>query len=114
LNNLGVGRDKIRVTGNVKFGIELHGETGAADVAGIRRDICGESGDKLWVCGSTHAPEEEMILSAYKKILPDFPGLKLLIAPGILNAAKILPGWFPGMALLPFLFRFSRVMPSLR
>jgi len=92
LNNLGVDRDKIRVTGNVKFDIELHGDTGAADVAGIRRDICGESGDKLWVCGSTHAPEEEMILSAYKKILPDFPGLKLLIAPRHPERSKDIAG----------------------
>jgi len=37
--------------------------------------------DQLLVCGSTHPKEEEIILGAYKRLLPDFPNLKLLLAP---------------------------------
>jgi 3-deoxy-D-manno-octulosonic-acid transferase len=89
LSKLGVEGDKIQVTGNVKFDIELHGD---AKASGMRGDICLEPDDKLWVCGSTHPREEEIILSAYGKILPEFPGLKLLIAPRHPERSKDIAG----------------------
>ena len=38
-------------------------------------------GRPVLVAGSTHPGEEEIILSAYKKLLPKAPKLRLLIAP---------------------------------
>lgn len=80
LIRLGVREDKIKVTGNVKFDMVVYEDkaTKAADLSS-KLGIGAES--KFFVAGSTHPQEEEIILSAYKKILPDFPYLKLLIAP---------------------------------
>jgi 3-deoxy-D-manno-octulosonic-acid transferase len=82
LVRLGVSKDKIHVTGNMKF-----------DNADYSNRKLSESGDKykslleikpadrLWVCGSTHPGEEEILLDVYKELLGEFPDLKLLIAP---------------------------------
>lgn len=80
LMGLGVVKDKIKITGNMKFDI--------ADYPDLKKDYTDyklklglEVQDKLLVAGSTHPGEEEMILGAYKKLLKDFSSLRLLIAP---------------------------------
>ncbi len=80
LQNLGVGRDKIQVTGNVKFDIDLEAVSGT-DALSYRQKLALAQDDKLLVCGSTHPKEEEIIFRAYKELLVNFPELKLLIAP---------------------------------
>lgn len=37
--------------------------------------------DRLWVAGSTHEGEEEVILATFKRLSREYPGLRLLIAP---------------------------------
>ena len=39
------------------------------------------SADPLWVCGSTGPGEEEICLQIYRKLLNDFPNLRLAIIP---------------------------------
>lgn len=80
LTNLGVDKEKIQVTGNVKFDINLNLISGA-DVLAYRAKLWLGQFDKLLVCGSTHPGEEEIIFSAYQELLLGFPNLKLLIAP---------------------------------
>lgn len=80
LVNLGVDRQKIQVTGNVKFDINLD-SIASSDVLACRNKLMLQQFDKLLVCGSTHPGEEELIFAAYQKLLPDFSGLKLLIVP---------------------------------
>lgn len=81
-SHLGVFPEKIKITGNMKFdnadylGRKLTGTTDK-----YRLLLCLGQEEKLWVCGSTHPGEEEIILGAYKKLLGEFPYLKLLIAP---------------------------------
>jgi len=82
LNNLGVAKENIQVTGNVKFDISLNLDCGLGPrVLALRQKLWLSSDDKLWVCGSTHPGEEEIIIKAYKKLLLGFPKLKLLLAP---------------------------------
>ncbi|MDD5252577.1 MAG: 3-deoxy-D-manno-octulosonic acid transferase [Candidatus Omnitrophota bacterium] len=82
LNNLGVDKRNILVSGNVKFDINLDLSGQPTDKAlGIRQKLMLGPDDKLWVCGSTHPGEEEIITKAYKELLFSFPKLKLLIAP---------------------------------
>ena len=46
------------------------------------RTKCGLQQDhRVIVCGSTHDPEERFIIQAYKKLMNDFPELRLLIVP---------------------------------
>jgi 3-deoxy-D-manno-octulosonic-acid transferase len=77
LIRLGVPKDKIRVAGNMKFDTE-----DKAPPADKYRPLLElKPQEQLWVCGSTHPGEEEIILEAYAKLLAEFPRLKLLIAP---------------------------------
>ncbi len=78
LSALGVNPDKIIVTGNMKFD-QVSENMG--DPAVYRRKIGLKPDDKLVIAGSTHRGEEEVILSVYRLLLKDFPGLRLLIAP---------------------------------
>ncbi len=80
LQKLGVDKENIRVTGNVKFDINLKTAAGV-NVADCRKPLWLGPEDKLLVCGSTHAGEEELIIKIYKELLLVFPGLKLMIAP---------------------------------
>lgn len=70
---LGVRKDKIRVTGNMKFD--------AAFGALHKPELLQLVKEKVFVAGSTHDKEEEMVLDVYGKLRADFPGLRLLIAP---------------------------------
>jgi 3-deoxy-D-manno-octulosonic-acid transferase len=82
LINLGVDKENIQVTGNVKFDINLNLEAQLLPQAlAVRKKLWLGPDDKLWVCGSTHANEEEIIIKAYRELLPGFPKLKLLLAP---------------------------------
>ncbi|NTU42310.1 MAG: 3-deoxy-D-manno-octulosonic acid transferase [Nitrospirales bacterium] len=37
--------------------------------------------ESVIIAGSTHRPEEEIVLDAYERLLPDFPSLNLILAP---------------------------------
>jgi len=80
LESLGVDKQMIQVTGNVKFDINLDFSSGI-NALDYRNKLWLGQFDKLLVCGSTHPKEEELIFSSYREILLSFPQLKLLIAP---------------------------------
>lgn len=65
--DLGLPEDRARVTGSVKFDIDL--PPVAADDAGA------------WIAGSTHPPEEEIVLDAHVRLRARFPHLRLLLVP---------------------------------
>src|SRR3989338_6830751 len=75
LMHLGAAKEKIKIAGNMKFDAAPNLFRHTAVKLGIRPD------EELIVAGSTHPGEEEVILEAYKDLLPEFPGLRLLIAP---------------------------------
>ena len=77
LSSLGVTREKIKVTGNLKFDAVRtmpHSVEKKEELA-----LTGQ--EKLVVCGSTHPGEEEIVLGAYRQLLTEFPHLRLFIAP---------------------------------
>lgn len=80
LESLGVAKEKIQVTGNLKFDINLNVGL-ELNTSAYRQKLMLNAEDKLWVCGSTHAGEEKFIFEAYKKLLLVYPKLKLLLAP---------------------------------
>ncbi len=79
LMRLGVSENKIRITGNMKFDISQDAAL-KKDALDLRLRLGIDKG-KFFVAGSTHAGEEEIILSAYARLLGAYPDLKLLIAP---------------------------------
>lgn len=78
LERLGVRGEKIKVTGNIKFDLEIVAQGGAS--ACRERLGMGREG-RLFIAGSTHPREEEAILKVYRELSESFPGLRLLIAP---------------------------------
>jgi len=80
LQKLGVAKEKMRVTGNLKFDLNLNAGSGLSTLEERRKLMLGPE-DKLWVCGSTHAGEEKLIMQTYQELLLVYPKLKLLIAP---------------------------------
>lgn len=85
MQRLGVAAEKIKSLGNLKYDAAMpsysrqmrlyHSEK-------INRKSFGIPSSKtIWVAGSTHAGEEEIILSVYKRLSLLFPDLLLVIAP---------------------------------
>jgi 3-deoxy-D-manno-octulosonic-acid transferase len=77
LCSLGVPRDKIRVTGNMKF------DSVSQPVSGIltRQQLGMTESAFLLVAGSTHAGEEEPLLDVFKEMVKLYPSLKMVLAP---------------------------------
>jgi 3-deoxy-D-manno-octulosonic-acid transferase len=80
LRKLGVPADRVRVTGNVKYDGALldRNNPKSRDLA---KSLGIESNQLVWVAGSTHDPEERIVLSAYGRVRKRFPNLRLVIVP---------------------------------
>jgi 3-deoxy-D-manno-octulosonic-acid transferase len=78
---VGVSADRIRVTGTMKFDTaEIADRIAGADE--IARAVGLHSGEeKIWVCGSTGPGEEQIVLQTYRRLLAEFPALRLVIVP---------------------------------
>ena len=69
-----LGARRVEVTGSVKFDVEI-----PPDRFGIH-DL-GFRGAPVWIAGSTHPGEEEVILDAHRRLLERWAGLRLILAP---------------------------------
>ena len=79
LQQLGVSGDRVSVTGSVKY----DGAAGDRDApkAIALRTLLNRRDELVWVAGSTHAPEEELVLAAFARLRPRFPTLRLVLVP---------------------------------
>ncbi len=75
ITTLGARPEKVRVAGNVKFDIALSADEDLWQRLGL------PAGDPLWVAGSTHPGEEEIVLRVFTALKQDFPQLRLVLAP---------------------------------
>jgi 3-deoxy-D-manno-octulosonic-acid transferase len=73
---LGIRPDQITVTGNVKWD-GSYPVLSEPERLQYRQTLALQPGERLLIVGSTHAPEEELVLDAIASI----PNLKTLIAP---------------------------------
>ncbi len=74
---LGVAADRVLVLGNLKFDNALAGVGEVLD----RRQLGIAPGNRVWVAGSTHEGEEEIVLRVLQRLLPRYPDLCLVVAP---------------------------------
>jgi 3-deoxy-D-manno-octulosonic-acid transferase len=75
---LGAPRERVYVTGNMKFDVTDYTDkkiTDYTDKLGLKKE------ERLFIAGSTHPGEEKIILEIFKKLLSDFSNLRLVIAP---------------------------------
>ncbi len=75
---LGAGSDRVKVTGNMKFDIEIAAHK---EPRNIREAINLRPEEELLVAGSTHHGEEEILLDVFRELKKEFAALRLLIAP---------------------------------
>ncbi len=81
INVLGADPQRIKKTGNIKFDISEEWKE-SPSVAFLKKAL-GDS--LLWIAGSTHDNEEELVLDIYRSLHKDFGDLRLLIAPRHVN-----------------------------
>ena len=75
---LGAPVERVFVTGNVKHEASQDG----MDTAEPWRERLGLEGSRpLWIAGSTHRGEEEIVLLAHERVRACFPDLALIVAP---------------------------------
>ncbi|MBL7202967.1 MAG: 3-deoxy-D-manno-octulosonic acid transferase [Desulfobacteraceae bacterium] len=80
LLQVGLNKEKVITVGNIKF------DRGMAIMSNEERqdwfDILAlEPSAPLWVAGSTHPGEEEILLDVFKRLRVSFPRLRLIVAP---------------------------------
>jgi 3-deoxy-D-manno-octulosonic-acid transferase len=76
--SLGAAPERTRVTGNIKFDVEL-----AVDLTLHGRELRSKLfGDRpVWIAASTHEGEEELVLEAHRILLEQHPDLLLVLVP---------------------------------
>ncbi len=79
LRELGVPEPKIEVTGSMKYDTVAAGAPLSSDV--LRKTFGLSSEHKVWVAGSTHRGEEEVLLRSYSEAKKEFPELKFILVP---------------------------------
>ncbi len=75
---LGASKDRVFVTGNLKFDVSISPESHAR-AESLRRYF--SSSRPIWIAASTRSGEEEMILNAHKAILKNNQDAILILAP---------------------------------
>ncbi len=78
LKDLGAQSDRIRVTGSMKFDVKLSVSVSEAGEA-IRRRLGWNR--PVFLAASTHDGEEDILISAFRKLAVRIPGLLLILVP---------------------------------
>lgn len=80
LRSLGAAPERVHVTGSVKFdGVHMDRYHPAVRALHLHLDVADD--DLILVAGSTQAPEEAIILEAFKKLKARYAGLRLFLVP---------------------------------
>lgn len=86
--SLGVLSDHIEITGNIKFDSALKLESDILKIKNKFKEKLGPgSSEKIFMAGSTHPGEDEIIAKVFSKLRLDEGNLKLIIAPRHIDRA---------------------------
>jgi 3-deoxy-D-manno-octulosonic-acid transferase len=80
LRRLGAPAGRVHVTGSVKYD-GTSADRGNPKTQDLRRLLAAEEGDLVLIAGSTQAPEEEVALTVFRRLRPEFPRLRLILVP---------------------------------
>jgi 3-deoxy-D-manno-octulosonic-acid transferase len=76
---IGAAPSRVHITGNIKYDLALEALT-SADEHALRADLgIGEA--PVFMAGSTHRGEEDIVIAAYRQARSQVPALRLLLAP---------------------------------
>ena len=87
LLQIGVEAQKVKTVGNIKFDRDWI-PMGEEEHEHLLKTLNLESENDIWVAGSTHPGEEEIILDAFGRLRRPFPFLRLIIAPRRVERAE--------------------------
>jgi len=76
---LGITEDRLRVLGNLKYDTAVMDDANAPALERSAFNLPANS--MIWLCGSTHRGEEEMLLAVFADLQAAHPDLALIIAP---------------------------------
>ncbi|HWV45692.1 MAG TPA: 3-deoxy-D-manno-octulosonic acid transferase [Nitrospira sp.] len=85
LVTLGADPTRVHVTGNIKFDQPL---PDVRSDESLRRSFGIDEHEQLILAGSTHAGEEELLVSAYRHIVKTYPATVLMLAPRHIERAE--------------------------
>ena len=87
---LGIEPEKVATLGNLKFDTsQVSGFRRDDETVAMKKERYGFAAAKpLWVCGSTHRGEEELIFHVFKHLQKSVQDLQLLIAPRNVERAE--------------------------
>ena len=80
LLQIGVEEEKVKTVGNIKFDRDWV-PMGEEEYEDLLNTLNLEPQNEIWVAGSTHQGEEDIILDAFGNLRRLFPLLRLIIAP---------------------------------
>ncbi len=80
LLKIGLSKDSVKTVGNIKFDRDWM-PLGEKEHKQWLNTLSFSPEDSLWVAGSTHRGEEEVILDVFLRLRKSFPALRLIIAP---------------------------------
>jgi 3-deoxy-D-manno-octulosonic-acid transferase len=83
---LGVDRERIEVMGDPKY--DAQQPLTDEEKQQLRKTFKLETGTPVWIAGSTHAGEEEIILDAHQQLTAEHPNLVLILAPRRIERVK--------------------------
>ncbi|NTV29835.1 MAG: 3-deoxy-D-manno-octulosonic acid transferase [Candidatus Omnitrophica bacterium] len=102
---LGAPSERVVNVGNVKFDL-------TSDLAQASPGELGlEPGKLVWVAGSTHPGEEELVLGVYESLCTQFPDLRLVVAPRHPERAPGIVQMIAKSGLIPILFSTANRKP---
>jgi 3-deoxy-D-manno-octulosonic-acid transferase len=78
---LGARDAALRTTGSLKFDDALAPSPAGAKAREFLLACGADGGRPVWVCGSTHAGEEEIVFRVFRELRAKFPSLFLVLAP---------------------------------
>ena len=76
--SLGAAPERTRVTGNIKFDVEIPPDL-VVRGRELRAELLGER--PVWIAASTHEGEEEIVLDAHRQLMQVIPELLLVLVP---------------------------------
>ncbi len=80
LLELGISKEKVFTVGNIKFDRDWLPMT-EEEESRWRKEICLPEKQRLWIAGSTHKGEEQILLEVQRRLLVSHPDLRMIIAP---------------------------------
>ena len=79
---LGLPRDRLTVSGNIKFDLQIDlGMASEAQALAHQWRGSGPQRRPVWLAASTHAGEEELVLEAFAQLQKEFSDLLLVLVP---------------------------------